>query len=206
MSLHPITKSTKWSAVQLICWKRTWSAIWSLNLHSPSVCCIHCLLRLYPWLWYFSLSEILPWSTLPFGPWWPPHRSGAEFTFFTNPLSSATKTLSSPDQNRPVDTSSRVPEHSLTSSARLIGSLRGKRCCMEETGAGGKSRLAKSSGCCRESSTMTTTASLGRDNQQQDGGSKVRNDVWRGKHLQCEALETRTSYNNSKDQEQAPKN
>lgn len=135
-----------------------------------------------------------------------PSPEQAEFTFFTNPLSSATKTLSSPDQNRPVDTSSRVPEHSLTSSAPLIGSLRGKRCCMEETTARGKSRLVKSSGCCRVSSTMTTTASLGRDKQRRDGGSKVRDDVWRRKHLQCEALETGTSYNNTKDQEHAPKN
>lgn len=75
-----------------------------------------------------------------------PHRSRAEFTFFTNPLSSATKTLSSPDQNRPVDTSSRIPEHSLTSSAPLIGSLRGKRCCIGDTRAGGKSCITKFSG------------------------------------------------------------
>ncbi len=167
---------------------------WSLPFHSETlnICahlCIYCLLRLYPWLWYFSLSVTLAWPTPPLLSWLTPHRSRAEFTFFTNPLSSATKTLSSPDQNRPVDTSSRVPEHSLSSSAPLIGSLRGKRCCMERREwAGGKSYLGRSSGCCWPSAAVTSTASLGRDKQRRDGGSKVRDDMWRTKHLQSEAV------------------
>lgn len=52
---------------------------------------------------------------------------------------------------------------------------------------------------------MTTTASLGRDKQRRGGGSKVVDNARRRrKHLQREALETRTSYNNTKVQEQAP--
>lgn len=84
--------------------------------HETSACCVHCRLRLYPWLWYFSLSVTLAWPTPPPLSSLTPHQSRAEFTFFTNPLSSATKTLSSPDQNRPVDTSSRVPRRSLSST------------------------------------------------------------------------------------------
>lgn len=147
-----------------------------------------------------SLSVTLAWLTPPLLSSLTPHRSRAEFTFFTNPLSSATKTLSSPDQNRPVDTSSWVPERSLSSSAPLIGSLRGKRCRMERRRQEEKRYPVKSPGWCWLSAIGTSTASLGRDKQRQDGGSKVRDDVWRTKHLQWEAVKMKN------DQERAPSN
>lgn len=97
------------------------------DMFLPSVasCCIHCLLGC------FCLSVTLPWLTPPILSFVTPLGTRAEFTFFTNPLSSATKMLSSPDQNRPVDTSRQVPEHSLSSSAPVIGLLRRKICSTE---------------------------------------------------------------------------
>lgn len=207
LSSHLIIQSNKWKTSAM---HGVWSATDHCTLiqtHLTSVCWVYCLLRRYPWLWSFSLSN-LSLVDPPLLSSLTPHRSRAEFTFFTNPLSSATKTLSSPDQNRPVDTSSRVPEHSLPSSAPLIGSLRGKRCRLEGRWQEEKSYLAKSSGCCRLRDSMTSTASLGRDKERGDGGSKVRDDVWRTKHLQSEAVKTRNdlkrapkNYNPSKTQE-----
>ncbi len=136
-----------------------------------------------------SLSVTLVRQTPPLLSSVTPHWCRAEFTFFLNPLSSATKTLSSPDQNRPVDTSSRVPEHSLSSSAPLIGWRRGKTHRIKRRRQQEKSYLTKSSGCCWLSASRTSTASLGRDKQRWEGGSKVRLwDVWRTKHLQSEAV------------------
>lgn len=104
-----------------------WQNGHGMFLWKPSVssCCIHCLLGC------FCISVTLPWLTPPMLSFVTPLGTRAEFTFFTNPLSSATKMLSSPDQNRPVDTSRQVPEHSLSSSAPVIGLLRRKLCSIE---------------------------------------------------------------------------
>ena len=172
-------KSCKGSSFHLIIQSNEPQPVWSatdhctlIQKHWTSVRWVYCLLRRYPWLWSFSLGN-LSLVDPPLLSSLTPHRSRAEFTFFTNPLSSVTKTLSSPDQNRPVDTSSRVPEHSLPFSAPLIGSLRGKRCRLEGQWQEEKSYLAKSSGYCRLWDSMTSTASLGRDKERGDGGSKI---------------------------------
>lgn len=92
-----------------------------------------------------------------------PPRSRAEFTFFHQSFKPAAETLSSADQNRPVDTSGRVPERHSSCSAPLIGSLRRKRCRTERS--------------VPLHLQADATASLGRDKQRRDGGSKVGDDV-----------------------------
>lgn len=171
-----VSSTTNIVWLRVIYWTKGWRDHYT-SFRNMLTCVLRLQPALYPWLWHFSLSVTLAWSTPPLLSLLTPHRSRVEFTFFTNPLSSATKTLSSPDQNRPVDTSSQVPEHGLSSLALLIGSLRGKLCCVKRRWLEEKSYLEKSSGCCCPAATVTSTASLGRDKQGRNGGSKVREDA-----------------------------